>query len=608
MNSLIDIGGFYLVQLEVTGLGKLPAVVDFTDGLNVIFGASDTGKSYIIQAIDYLLGGENPPKNIPQAEGYDCFKLTIHSRKQDVDIQIIRKLGAKKVQVNNDTIPLKASTLDKNSLSNFLLDLCGLKGTRLLKNVRGEVQNLSFRTLSHILLIDETAIIKDEPPILSPGRETQHTVEFALVKYLLTEKIYENLAIHTADEKKAAKVSINLLDELKRTLEDKRKALSIVETDALLTQKETLQHTIDKLLEELAIKRSIIDELERQYSTKAQEKTKIVAQLEENKISLNRFSLLQKYYQSDEERIETLGQALITIFTMDNVACPICGALGEHQRKKYDEFPVENIEATMQAEAIESGKLEADLSLLIVELDSKHKELLAKLNQVEHDIAESSTEIEILKKSNHDTFQKDLADAIAVKSKVENAISLEFQIKDFEKRIATQKKVVDSEDAQETAKLSAAEAAPLIVEIRHLLKVWGFDPEKVSFSDKKQDILIEDVLRSSHGKGVKALGCTAYIIGLMEACLKHKHKHPSFVVIDSPLVTYKPPKKGESGDGPDKEMPQNIIFNLYNSLSKNILGQIIILENTEVPTEINTNKIFFSGESNTDTRYGFFPM
>ena len=31
--------------------------VDFFDGVNVICGASDTGKSYLAETIDYMLGG-----------------------------------------------------------------------------------------------------------------------------------------------------------------------------------------------------------------------------------------------------------------------------------------------------------------------------------------------------------------------------------------------------------------------------------------------------------------------------------------------------------------------------------------------------------------------
>ena len=135
----------------------------------------------------------------------------------------------------------------------------------------------------------------------------------------------------------------------------------------------------------------------------------------------------------------------------------------------------------------------------------------------------------------------------------------------------------------------------------HSFKKWKFDSEKIAFSEDKQDILINNVLRANHGKGVKALGTTAFIIALMQTCLKHGKKHPSFVVIDSPLVTYKSPDVNI-----DAELPSDIVFDLYNSLSKDFLGQTIILENTEVPNGIHANKIYFSGNSNCNSRQGFF--
>ena len=62
--------GFAFRRLALTGSAKATAEVTFRRGLNVIAGPSDTGKSFIAQCLDYALGGGDPPKEIPQAEGY----------------------------------------------------------------------------------------------------------------------------------------------------------------------------------------------------------------------------------------------------------------------------------------------------------------------------------------------------------------------------------------------------------------------------------------------------------------------------------------------------------------------------------------------------------
>ncbi|WP_028223506.1 AAA family ATPase [Paraburkholderia oxyphila] len=42
-----------------------PATVAFGAGLNGIYGASNTGKSFIVEAIDFMLGGKPPLRPRP---------------------------------------------------------------------------------------------------------------------------------------------------------------------------------------------------------------------------------------------------------------------------------------------------------------------------------------------------------------------------------------------------------------------------------------------------------------------------------------------------------------------------------------------------------------
>jgi recombinational DNA repair ATPase RecF len=49
-----------LRNLAFVGPKKVAATLEFRTGINVICGASDTGKSFIVEAVDFLLGGTNP--------------------------------------------------------------------------------------------------------------------------------------------------------------------------------------------------------------------------------------------------------------------------------------------------------------------------------------------------------------------------------------------------------------------------------------------------------------------------------------------------------------------------------------------------------------------
>ncbi len=50
--------------LQISGPDVSPATVDFQAGLNVINGPSNTGKSYILRMIDYMLGARDAPEPI----------------------------------------------------------------------------------------------------------------------------------------------------------------------------------------------------------------------------------------------------------------------------------------------------------------------------------------------------------------------------------------------------------------------------------------------------------------------------------------------------------------------------------------------------------------
>jgi DNA repair ATPase RecN len=59
--------GFQLRALRVTGKMKEPAEIAFGPGLNVISGASSTGKSYLLQCIDFACGAGTKPKVIDES-------------------------------------------------------------------------------------------------------------------------------------------------------------------------------------------------------------------------------------------------------------------------------------------------------------------------------------------------------------------------------------------------------------------------------------------------------------------------------------------------------------------------------------------------------------
>ena len=108
------------------------------------------------------------------------------------------------------------------------------------------------------------------------------------------------------------------------------------------------------------------------------------------------------------------------------------------------------------------------------------------------------------------------------------------------------------------------------------------------------------------------------MIALMELNIEKNLPHLGFVLIDSPVVTYKDPKYSskelhENNVNSDGELlPEGVKDNFYGWLAtRNDTGQIIVLENEEPSEQQKTQLSYteFSGPSATDDeRVGFFPV
>ena len=75
------------------------AALNFEDGLNVIAGASETGKSYAFQCIDYALGAGKAPKKIREAAGYQTVALRLVVRATNERYEIQRSLAGGEVLI-----------------------------------------------------------------------------------------------------------------------------------------------------------------------------------------------------------------------------------------------------------------------------------------------------------------------------------------------------------------------------------------------------------------------------------------------------------------------------------------------------------------------------
>lgn len=102
---------------------------------------------------------------------------------------------------------------------------------------------------------------------------------------------------------------------------------------------------------------------------------------------------------------------------------------------------------------------------------------------------------------------------------------------------------------------------------------------------------------------LRAITQSAFSIGLLQYCRKQDTPHPGFVLLDSPLLSYKEPD-GEDDDLRHTDLKQRF----YHYLQRIDDGQqVIIIENTDPPADVQTlpQAIRFTGNP-VEGRAGLF--
>jgi hypothetical protein len=84
------------------------------------------------------------------------------------------------------------------------------------------------------------------------------------------------------------------------------------------------------------------------------------------------------------------------------------------------------------------------------------------------------------------------------------------------------------------------------------------------YDTEGEDIVISGKARKDDGKGHRAITYAAFMVGVLRQANQKHRRHPGFIVMDSPLVTYREPDEN-MGD-----------------------GQVIVLENEEPPEDLRT--------------------
>jgi hypothetical protein len=319
-----------------------------------------------------------------------------------------------------------------------------------------------------------------------------------------------------------------------------------------------------------------------------------------------RFALLQRQYESDLARLEMIAEAGNLLGYFRRGTCVFCGAEPSSQHLNMEcEGDSTRFGLSVDSETRKTQDLLSDLRVTIASLDARTEALRTSMIATRRDALALQKGIEELD-AKVNPEKGDLRELLDKRSEIEKHLALYEQVQTFEDMIRRLADETEAEVATAVAGLSLTAVREFSAEISKRLVEWGYPgAQSVRYDRSELDIIAGDQQRSAHGKGVRAILHASFTLALAQYCFDRELPHPGFVVLDSPLVTYRPPDQPkEVGDEP----PGGVVRAFYRDIQDNFDGQVIIMENTDPlePLGPNALDIRFTKRGD-DGRYGFMP-
>ncbi len=587
---------FYIQKIIVTGSGKTDSIIELSNGVNIIHGPSNTGKTYIVKCIDYMFGSDRDPIDV--STGYQCVKIIVKT--QSGDITMSREIGENKIEVSSTDKSIlsgkyatRASRTNYDKTINYVwLSLIGIDNMHLIiRNENFKKQILSWRTFYHMFMLTETKIISECSSILS-GQDTSNTAVISSLIFLLTSQDFSETEVKDSKEIKEAKKNA-----VKSYINKELFRLSKRNQELNSTLKEVSANDIQQELEEIMSK---ISEYEQKLNVSIEENQKILAQLHEKNESLsecnvllNRYAELTTQYYSDLKRLSFIVDGEANLKEEFPSHCPFCDGqmLVSRTHNYIDAAKADYKKIKLQAKDLEKALKE--LNSEKIALEKEIAMLMLKKNSTEEII---ETEIK--------------PQLFALKGKLSSyRIAVEYQKEvDILKEMSEQKvaDMIENESDDETElKFKVREHLDynfindLTEGIKKFLEKCKYENLlSVVFDKADMDIVINGKKKSSNGKGYNAYLNSVVAIVLSRYMKSKADYSPGFLVLDSPILSLK--------EKETKKPSETMRYALFENIIKNQNGmQTIIVENEIQDIDYkNTTMIYFTKEKDNG-RYGF---
>lgn len=587
---------FYIERLTVTGVGKKDSTIELSNGVNIIYGPSNTGKTYIVKCIDYMFGSDKEPIDI--STGYEVIEIIV--RTEHGKLIMSRKIGENKINVESTDKKISSGRYNSkassnnydNTINSVWLSLIGIDEKHfIICNENFKKRVLSWRMFSHMFMLTETKIISESSIILS-DKYTNNTAELSSLIFLLSGRDFAEAEKIESKEIKEAKK-----DAVKEYINRELFRLSERSQELLAKLKESphvdIMPEIEKIME-------TISSTERLINKAITENQEILAQLydknqdlAECNLLINRYNELATQYSADLKRLNFIVDGEANLKGDFSTQCPFCDSkVIVKKNKNY----------------IDAAKSDyKKIKLQAKDLESASKELYAEKLTLEQEIRTLTAK----KQSIEELVENELKPEVAI---LKEKLSVYKEAVECQKEVDVLKKISDQKtadmiengiDDESQIKFSVKEhigynfISDLNTDIRLFLESCKYDNLfSVVFDKTTMDVIINGKKKSANGKGYNAYLNSVIAIVLSRYLERHAKYSPDFLLLDSPILSLKEKKTKKPSETMRSMLFENIIDN-QNEV------QTIVVEN-EIPdiNYKNTNIIHFTKEKGNG-RYGF---
>jgi hypothetical protein len=383
---------------------------------------------------------------------------------------------------------------------------------------------------------------------------------------------------------------IEVLDEMIASITEDLTA-DYPEPEQLADQHKRLDETWQGAQSELEAARGSIRTLLSDKWDTANTITRMKRRREEIEINVGRFEQLRDVYESDIQRLEAIDEAGFLLSLGGDRDCPMCGASPENQKFVHGIYEIERARSAAGAEIAKIRQRSTELETTLRDLDVEAREIERRLDRAERQLSSLEEQLQNLAPV-ASTARQRVNEILSIRDQVRSGLSL------IEQRASLQERRDQLSAARPPSRgdrphldVPGSAVHEFAQTVSAVLTEWQFPGDRhVSFDDTTFDLRIDGKARKDNGKGVRAVTHAAFKVALILYCHERGLPHPGFLILDTPLLTYRDPLHSRYGPlSEDEEIFRNTSlkdFFFEHLFANSDKAQIIVIENIDLPPDI----------------------